>query len=329
MMRRFMTIESIADAIVKPRKNPEKLCWVALGISTAIGLRWIIDEGTAGIPFVTVWPVLLLAAIFLDWRYSIFTAALSWVLATRLFMPPGWASGIDRDRVVFFLLFALSIGLVTLVGEVLRRVVLQNRANEVRSLLFNEELQHRTKNTLQIMRALITRAPRAPDPLAYCQELSGRLDALIAANELLGFGVLPDGNLKKLIDSAIRGFGASRFTLSGDETIRVTRRSALPLVMALHELSTNATKYGALSRETGSVDIRWTQDETGELVHLRWEERGGPEVEPPQRLGLGSRILSRNAGLQSVDLYYRRTGVVCRMTAHLSGFAAGTNPGGG
>lgn len=322
MARHFLTIESITSAIVKPRGKPEKLVWVGLGIAVAIGLRWAIDGGAAGIPFVTIWPVLILTAVFLDWRHSALMALGCGFIASRLFMPQGWAVHFDKSVLAFTLLYVLSAALITLVGEILRRVVFENRHNADQSRLFNEELQHRTKNTLQIMRALIARAPRAPDPVAYCQELSGRLEALIAANELLGFGVLPDGNLRKLVESAIRGFGPGRFVLSGNGDMRVTRQAALPLVMALHELCTNAAKYGALARDGGRVEIRWSSDEAGDVVQLRWQEHGGPEVEPPKRLGLGSRILSRNGGLETVDVYYHRNGVVCRLAARLSQRAA-------
>lgn len=292
-------IDAITSAIVKPRSALEKFAWVIVGVAVAILSRLAIDAGGAGIPFATIWPVLLLAAIFLGWRYALLAAGLCVVLVICLFMPPGWLK-LDGSRAIFLLLYLVSVSLVSLMGDILYRVVLENRRRAEQSRAFNEELQHRTKNSLQIMRSLISRAARADDPAAYCGQLSGRLEAMIAANELLGYGVLPDCNLRKLIESAIAPFDARRFDLSGCSQTRVTRQAATPLVMALHELGTNATKYGALSDDRGQVAIHWLVDEAKGVLEITWEEIGGPDVLPPARSGLGSRILQPNGGLEAV-----------------------------
>jgi two-component sensor histidine kinase len=87
---------------------------------------------------------------------------------------------------------------------------------------------------------------------------------------------------------------------------------AMQLTMALHELGTNAMKYGSLSADGGRVVISWTRADGA--VSLLWEEQGGPPVSPPTKAGLGSRILSPGGPLRTVELDYRPEGVVCRMT---------------
>jgi two-component sensor histidine kinase len=85
----------------------------------------------------------------------------------------------------------------------------------------------------------------------------------------------------------------------------------MQLTMALHELGTNATKYGSLSTDGGKVLVSWRATEGG--MELVWEERGGPPVRPPSKRGLGSRILSASGALRTVELDYRPEGVVCRI----------------
>lgn len=90
----------------------------------------------------------------------------------------------------------------------------------------------------------------------------------------------------------------------------------MPLVLALHELGTNAVKYGALSSLSGSVNVVWTSVETpggGHEVVVEWTEAEGPTVAPPTRHGLGSRLLRRQPGLDDVTLEYRPEGVRCQI----------------
>jgi two-component sensor histidine kinase len=98
---------------------------------------------------------------------------------------------------------------------------------------------------------------------------------------------------------------------------------ALALAMALQELATNAVKYGALSNETGTIRIAWSvqSGESGPRLHLKWEESGGPAVQPPSRRGFGSRLIERSLS-QDLDgtaqIAFPATGVVCIVDAPLT-----------
>jgi two-component sensor histidine kinase len=99
-------------------------------------------------------------------------------------------------------------------------------------------------------------------------------------------------------------------------------RAALSMAMALHELCTNAAKYGALSADGGSVDLEWSVEPgpDGEVLRLQWRERGGPAVQPPQRRGFGSRLLERAVAAElrgEVRIDFAPSGVVCAVTAPL------------
>jgi two-component sensor histidine kinase len=93
-------------------------------------------------------------------------------------------------------------------------------------------------------------------------------------------------------------------------------QSALSLALTLHELATNAAKYGALSNPTGQVEVTWDvrEQEAGRILRLRWEEKGGPPVTEPTRKGFGSRLIERSLGAEAggqAQIEFAPTGLVC------------------
>ena len=310
----LVDLQGIKRAIIAPRSRPVRFCILFAAMAVAAGLRLLIDGGANGVPFLTFYPVVLLAAIFLGGEYAIMAAVVAVIIIRWCFVDSLWLAATVGARIAITALFALAVLVIIGTGEVLRRLVLENEAWNRQQETFNAELQHRTKNSLQIMRALISRGPRGEDPERYFQTLAGRLDSLAKANELLRFGVLESTALGPLIDAAIGPFGRSHFNVAGPDC-QVSRSAATPLMMALHELCTNALKYGALSADGGMVTINWSAAQAGGLVDIEWTERGGPEVSEPTHRGLGSRLLSPNGGLRQVALDWQREGLVCRMAA--------------
>lgn len=102
--------------------------------------------------------------------------------------------------------------------------------------------------------------------------------------------------------------------------MRLAPDATVSFVMALHELATNAMKYGALSNEKGQIEIDWTvaKDRTGQqTLEITWNESQGPEVSPPEREGFGRRMLEKGIARElegEVELAYRPSGLVCRMS---------------
>jgi two-component sensor histidine kinase len=128
-------------------------------------------------------------------------------------------------------------------------------------------------------------------------------------------------NLHDIVEEALAPYRreqTERFTTGGPR-LQVPPRIALPLAMALHELSTNAVKYGAFSTDGGRVDVHWDlADATDEeMVMLRWCEQGGPTVQPPTRKGFGSRLIERGLTRElagEVILDYRPSGLSCTIS---------------
>jgi len=193
-------------------------------------------------------------------------------------------------------------------------------------LLLIHELNHRVKNTLATVQSIAVQSLRGLEGAeadAARAAFEARLLALARVHDVLTRESWEGAELSAVVADAIRPLEsgddrASRFRVTGPP-LRLAPRLALSIAMALHELGTNAVKYGALSAEGGMVDIAWTvrrEDET--LLYLRWAERGGPPVKKPTRTGFGSRLIERSLARElagAVTLNYEPSGVVCTIEA--------------
>jgi two-component sensor histidine kinase len=169
-------------------------------------------------------------------------------------------------------------------------------ADRLESLVI-AELQHRAKNLFAIIHALALRSFADSSTLDEARDaFIGRLQALASAEQQLLGGSSNGRDLNDLIRSALEPF-ADRITISGTEVF-LHDRAVRNFALALHELATNACKYGALSNAVGVVSVTWviTNAPLGEILTFRWQERGGPPVLPPSRTGFGTSLLQATLG---------------------------------
>lgn len=167
----------------------------------------------------------------------------------------------------------------------------RREAEERRSLVMNE-LAHRGKNGLQVMMAIISETARsAVDVKGFEDVLLGRLQAMADSQELVTTSSGGAVRLAELAARALKPFGLDRFDLEPEiDGLTVCGDVAAGLALLLHEMATNAVKYGALSRPEGRIRLSAPGAEPGMAV-LHWSERGGPRVEPSSRRGFGSKLL--------------------------------------
>jgi PAS domain S-box-containing protein len=213
---------------------------------------------------------------------------------------------------------------VRTLGEQVGRVLERKRTEEHQRLLLNE-LNHRVKNTLAVIQSIAVQTFRgdAATPAAR-QAFESRLAALAGAHDLLTGRNWEAAPLAQVIAQAGIGCGAGpeRVRIVGDD-IELAPRTALSIAMALHELCTNAVKYGALSNEAGTVTVSWSlaRGEGRERrLRLIWAEEGGPPVAAPTRRGFGSRMIERGLASElggTVELEFRPEGVRCLVEAPL------------
>ncbi len=303
-------IPAVRRAMLADLPPLHALGWCTVAVAVPTALRWAIDRGSEGVPFLTYFPALTLAALFLGWRWATLVAVASAAVANNLFRDSPlrfWESGSEALLAGLFVLSCLAL---IAIGEVARRTVRALEAAKAREILLNQELLHRVKNLLATVNAMAVLTARHAEPEAFVPALTGRMLALERATELLGTAEDAPCEARRLVEAALAPFRAGdTFVLDGP-ACTLPREACVPLSLALHELCTNAVKYGALSVPDGRVRLGWAVEADG-LLTLTWREEGGPPVTGPSRAGMGTQLLQRQRGLDHVEVHYRPAGVEC------------------
>ncbi|WP_454717747.1 sensor histidine kinase [Caulobacter segnis] len=188
-------------------------------------------------------------------------------------------------------------------------------------LLINE-LNHRVKNTLATVQSMAAQTLRnEPDPVVAFEKFEARLMGLSRVHDILTRESWHGAELHEVVERALRPFdeAGTRFSIQGPP-VRLQPGGALTMALILHELATNALKYGALSNPDGHVELTWTYDPAARMLEGRWVESNGPTVSEPTRKGFGSRLIERSLrgelkGAAVMD--YRPEGLVCTLSARL------------
>ncbi len=187
--------------------------------------------------------------------------------------------------------------------------------------LLVDELNHRVKNTLAIVQGLAQQTFKGSAATSVARDaFEGRLVALASAHNLLTRESWEAAGLNDIVVAAFHAHAVPfrRFTVDGP-ALRLEPKTAVTLAMALHELTTNARKYGSLSGDDGAVSVTWDLTDDRHL-NLRWAEHGGPTVVEPNGRGFGSRMIERALATElrgSVRLSFPSTGVICEIDAQL------------
>ena len=234
-------------------------------------------------------------------------------------------------------MFALLASLIVAVVHLLNRKVeglLDERARneamlqdsalgELQLEQLNIELRHRLKNTFAVIGGLIGQSARySHDVTSFANALSGRLAAMGTAMDLVATRNFTGASLTELVSDTLKPLvppGSSRIEIKGPETM-VPGDVASALGLTLHELGTNAIKYGAWTNDRGSVSVTWQiekLDDDEVRFELDWQERGGPAVTAPERRGLGTTLIDSGFPTATVERSFTPDGVHCRIAAVL------------
>jgi two-component sensor histidine kinase len=184
-----------------------------------------------------------------------------------------------------------------LYGKAQSEIEDRKQAQKQQSLLIRE-LHHRVKNTLATVQAVVGATARSASSIDdFYHAFVGRIISLANTHTLLTEAVWQTASLREIMEKELKPYNdarGGRIVLNGP-AVDLPSEAAVPIGMAIHELSTNAAKYGALSAKGGQVIVSWDAQPADEGIRLKllWEERGGPPVSPPTRQGFGSRLLHR------------------------------------
>ena len=175
--------------------------------------------------------------------------------------------------------------------------ITERKAAEQRQKLLMDELNHRVKNTLATVQSLASQTARAaPTPAAFRERFEGRLIALSKAHDQLTIHHWESADLRELLSGSLAPYAGTaphRVVLRGEDFV-LRPRAVLTLAMAVHELTTNAAKYGALSVPGGRIEIQWQpvrSDNSRPILRIDWREQGGPPVSDPAERGFGSKLI--------------------------------------
>lgn len=213
--------------------------------------------------------------------------------------------------------------------------ITERKAAERRQKLLIDELNHRVKNTLATVQSLASQTARgAPTPAAFLEAFEGRLIALSKAHDQLTVHHWESADLRDLLSGSLApyaGAGPERVTLRGED-VELRPRAVLTLAMVIHELTTNAAKYGALSVPGGRIEIRWqpapSKVDGRPLLRLDWIEQGGPPVVEPQNRGFGSKLIEGSIAAEhggSARLNYDPAGLRCEIAIPLEAAVVDAN----
>lgn len=208
---------------------------------------------------------------------------------------------------------AIAINNARLLKAAQNEVARRREAEEAKELLLHE-LQHRVRNTLGVVQALARQTFKsAPKPER--DSFLARIEALAGAHGLLTTNQWDSASIAEVVERGLRVFRdrQDRFAVKGP-LVQLPANKALSLAMVLHELGTNAVKYGALSNSDGRVTLTWSlPDDKPGCVHIVWQESGGPTVVPPSHKGFGSSLISKAlvADGGSAELRYEPAGLCC------------------
>lgn len=280
--------------------------------------RWLIALIRPDTPFILYVPAAVLVSVVGGLRAGVVTALLGALLGFALSFndsPP------LPSRVTLAAIYLLIAGLMIWGISHYRSLVVHYRAvcarlaeEERYRRLVTEELQHRLRNKVSTIHAVIRQVLRdQPDAWAM---IDSRIRALSATDDLIAQADERGCALRDLLVSELSPYGEARFTLSGPP-VYLPAKLAVCLALVFHELATNSAKYGALSSAAGELEIDWAM--SGCVLTLSWLERGGPVVVPRTKSGFGTKLV--NSALAGFDghseMDFRPDGLRCALQCRI------------
>jgi two-component sensor histidine kinase len=312
--------QGIIERIRRLRRKPAEAYGLAvLAVVLAILLRlavgWYVSES---VTFTTFFIAIIIAAFVGGFWPGFVAVVLSALSGWYLFLPPAFSFAVKPPEAFALLLFVIvatvAVAFVSgLVGSIL--------IHEERQQFLIRELRHRSQNLFAVIQAIASRSLVEGQPLAKIKEtLNGRLMALAHAHAMLANNAWVGAPLDEILSQELNGF-ESQVSVRGCNIV-VDTPTAQNFALIVHELRTNAVKYGALSSPSGHVTIDGLvegADEAGQF-RFRWSESGGPPVIEPTRKGFGSAVLLETAKRfgQAATADYRPEGLVYEFRVLLS-----------
>ena len=308
-------LSNAMNAMVRrgPRPGSLEAYGIALACVLAATLVGLVIDMVAphSIYFATYIPALLIAALVGGLAAgTTATLAGGFVVWWMFFEPRFTFAIVEKNHFIGIALYLFAGALIVWTANQYRLLLTTIDEEEKYRRIVVDELSHRVKNKLATIYAVLRHELRGQPEI--WDSVSGRLQALSAADDFIGRDEEAGVEMKMLLDMEIEPFGEERFTCSGPQ-VRLFGKLPTVLALVFHELTTNAAKYGALLKPDGRIHIGWQmQDDAFEIA---WTESGGPEVMAPLRRSFGSHLIERSLDGFGGEarLEFAPNGVICRI----------------
>jgi two-component sensor histidine kinase len=294
-----------------PPGSPSAYGFAVFCVAVATLARLIVGWFGADLPFATYFPAALVVAVLAGPSAAVFAIVLSIFTVWWAFVPPIFAFGRLRPAdAMNMALFALAALCIVYVAQRYRMAVQRLRDNERKRQLEMRELEHRGKNTFAVVESIVRKTLEEQPDVA--DVIAGRIQSVSSTNDIINRTEGHTATLDTILRNELTAYDLSRVELSGPR-IELAADVARPVALVIHELVTNAAKYGALSKPEGRVRAAWRSN--GGTVQIDWSESGGPEVKAPTGYGFGSRLIGRTLKSLSgtVEPTFDPDGLKCRL----------------
>ncbi len=286
------------------RQNPILAYGTAIGVVAVASVLRYAASGYVleGLAFTTYYPAILIAAIVGGFWPGAVALLLSSLAAWYLFIPPAFSFSLGIPQAVSLAIFVLVAGFILVLVSLLHGALDRISKAKERQELLTRELHHRSQNLFTVIQTLAIRTLKESKTLTQASEdFNGRLMALSRAHTMLAKATWAGAPLADIIREELNGF-LDQVSVSGCD-LTVSTPAAQDFALIIHELATNAIKYGALSSPHGRVAIEGSIEREGKgQFNFQWKEMGGPPVITPTRSGFGSVILLKLAAQRGKDV---------------------------
>ena len=279
-------------------------------------VRWGLGLVTDGVlPFTTYYPAVLIAALIGGAGAGTFAALLGGIIVWWAFLPPYFGFyPLTFGQEINFVIYGFSCLLIVWAADHYRKLMKRLEDEEKFRKLAVDELAHRLKNKLATIQSIVGFQLR-DEPLVR-DAILGRLNALSATDDLIMATQGQGARIRDILAAELAPYGGSRISMEGPDCL-LPPKLALIIALLVHELATNAAKYGALSSAVGKLSIDWRLSDA--QLNVEWRESGGPIVTKPAHHGFGTRLLTGSLDQfgGTVEMAFETTGLVCKLSVAL------------
>ena len=295
-----------------PPKSVRAYLFAVLCVAVATLARLAFGLLGATLQFATYYPMILVCALVAGYQAGVAAIALTMIVAWLAWTPTGIAlDPFSFSEWINFILFLFCALPIVWVAHKYRIAVDHLRADVRERQFLMRELEHRGKNTFAVVESIVRQS--LADQSERADLIAGRIHSVSSTNDIINRSTShTSAILKDILLNEFQPYDLARMQLIGTD-VELSADVARNVALVIHELVTNAAKYGALSSAQGRVRVRWMTD--GDYVALDWEETGGPEVQQPSQYGFGSRLVVRTLKALSgnIAVSLEREGLKCQI----------------